>query len=251
MKIPIYKKAIQQTVWASLFLPAILLSPAALALADDHLHDHGDNPVLTRVIIDQLEIRNADGTNPIALEAQAWIGKDLNKLWLKTDVERRDGETEEAEIQALYSRALAPFWDVQMGVRYDAKPTPSRTWGVIGVQGLAPYWFEIDTALFVGESGRTAARFSAEYELLFTQKLILTPSVEVNVYGQNDVETATGSGLSDAKAGFRLRYEIRRELAPYIGVNWNKKFGSTADVVQSRGEAVSDTELVVGLRAWF
>ena len=249
MKTAIWKKTILKTACASLLLPA------TLAFADDHSHDHphdhGDNPVLTQVIIDQLELRNADGANPIALEAQAWIGKDLNKLWLKTDIEQRDGETEEAEVQALYSRALAPFWDIQMGVRYDAKPTPTRTWGVIGVQGLAPYWFEMDTALFVGESGRTAVRFSAEYELLFTQKLILTPSVDVNVYGQNDVETGTGSGLSDAKAGLRLRYEIRREFAPYVGVKWNKKFGSTAEFARSKGEVVSDTELVVGLRVWF
>jgi copper resistance protein B len=249
MKIEIWKKTILKTACASLLLPA------TLAFADDHSHDHphdhGDNPVLTRVIIDQLEIRNADGANPIAVEAQAWIGNDLNKLWLKTDVERRDGETEEAEVQALYSRALVPFWDIQMGVRYDAKPTPTRTWGVIGIQGLAPYWFEMDTALFVGESGRTAARFSAEYELLFTQKLIFTPNLEVNLYGQNDAETGTGSGLSDVKAGLRLRYEIRREFAPYVGINWNKSFGNTAEFVKSQGEAVSDTALVVGLRVWF
>ena len=165
----------------------VLMLPTAPLRANEHAHDHGDDPVLTRLIVEQLELRDDEGTQPVALEAQAWIGKDLNKLWLKTDVERRDGKTEEAEVQALYSRAIAPFWDIQMGVRYDSKPTPTRTWGVIGVQGLAPYWFDIDTALFIGESGRTAARFSAEYELLFTQKLILTPNVEVNVYGQNDV----------------------------------------------------------------
>jgi copper resistance protein B len=249
MKIAILKKTILKTACVSLLLPA------TLAFADDHSHDdphdHGDNPVLTRVIIDQLEMRNADGANPMGLEAQAWIGKDLNKLWLKTDIERRDGETEEAEVQALYSRVIAPFWDIQTGVRYDAKPTPTRTWGVIGLQGLAPYWFDVDTALFVGESGRIAARFSAEYELLFTQRLILTPNVEINVYGQNDAETGTGSGLSDVKAGLRLRYEIRREFAPYAGINWNKKFGNTAEFVKRQGEAVSDTELVVGLRVWF
>lgn len=245
MKIAVLKKNVLKTACASLLLPA------TLALADDHPHDHGDNPMLTRVIIDQLEMRDSEGQNPMALEAQAWIGKDLNKLWLKIDVERREGKTEEAEVQALYSRALAPFWDIQMGVRYDNKPTPIRTWGVIGVQGLAPYWFDIDTALFIGESGHTAARFSAEYELLFTQQLILTPNVEVNMYGQNDEETGTGSGLSDVTTGLRLRYEIRRELAPYIGVNWHKKFGNTADFVKSHGEAVSDTELVVGLRIWF
>jgi copper resistance protein B len=229
----------------ALMLPAVPLS------ANEHAHDHGDDPILTRLIVDQLEIRDDEGNEPVALEAQAWIGKDLNKLWLKTDVERRDGKTEEAEVQALYSRAIAPFWDIQMGVRYDSKPTPTRTWGAIGVQGLSPYWFDVDTALFIGESGHTAARFSAEYELLFTQRWILSPSVEINVYGQNDAETGTGSGLSEAQAGLRLRYEIRREFAPYIGVNWNKQFGNTADFAKASGEAVSDTQWVVGLHVWF
>lgn len=248
MTIAMWKKSFLQTAYAALLLPASL---AFAAEEHDHPHDHGDDPVLSRVIVDQLEIRDADGENPLALDAQAWIGKDLNKLWFKTDIERRDGETEEAEIQALYSRAISPFWNVQMGVRQDAKPTPSRGWGVLGVQGLAPYWFEVEAGLFVGESGRVAARFSAEYELLLTQQLILVPSIEVNMYGQNDTETATGSGLADANAGLRLRYEIRREFAPYIGINWSRTFGNTADFVESNGEAVSDAELVVGLRAWF
>ncbi len=239
-----WKKAIA----AKITLIALML-PAATLSADGHLHDHGDNPLLTRVIVDQLEMRDNEGTESVALEAQAWIGKDLNKLWLKTDVERSASETEEAEVQALYSRGLTPFWDLQTGVRHDSKP--NRAWGVIGMQGLAPYWFDIDAALFIGESGHTAARFSAEYELLFTQRLVLTPELEVNFYGQNDAETGNGSGLSDASAGLRLRYEIRREFAPYVGINWNKKFGNAADFVRSNGEAVSDTEFVVGLHAWF
>jgi copper resistance protein B len=251
MQLTMLRKAIQKTACARLLLPATMLLPASWALADDHPHDHGDNPLLTTVIVDQLEMRNADGANPTVLQAQAWIGKDLNKLWLKTDVEQRDGKTEEAEVQALYSRAIAPFWDIQMGVRYDGKPTPTRTWAVIGVQGLAPYWFDIDTELFVGESGRTAARFSIEYDRLFTQRLILSHYFESNFYGQNDAETGTGSGLADLEAGLRLRYEIRREFAPYVGINWSKKFGNTAEFVKSQGKAVSDTELVVGLRAWF
>ena len=248
MTITILKKTFKQTAYAALLLQASL---ALAAEEHDHPHDHGDDPFLTRVIIDQLEIRDADGPNPTAMEAQAWVGKDLNKLWLKTNIERRDGETEEAEIQALYSRAISPFWNAQIGARQDATPAPSRNWGVIGVQGLAPYWFEVEAGLFVGESGRVAARFSAEYELLLTQQLILMPSVEVNMYGQNDAETGTGSGLADATAGLRLRYEIRREFAPYVGINWDKKFGNTANFAKGNSETVSDTAFVVGLRAWF
>jgi copper resistance protein B len=247
------KKIILKKTVLKKSLMTLLLSTSLLSL---NIYSHeNDDPILTRVMLDQLELRNSDGANPSALEGQVWIGKDLNKLWLKTDVERRKSVTETAEVQALYSHAITAFWDAQIGLRHDAKPTPIRSWGVIGLQGLAPYWFDIDTALFVGESGRIAARFSAEYELLLTQRLILTPKVEVNVFGQNDAETGTSSGLSDAKAGLRLRYEIRREFAPYLGVNWNKTFGgkkqnSSTELVKSQGES-RGTEWVVGLRIWF
>ena len=229
------------------FLSALLLLGAVnLALAGVE-----DDPLLGKVMIDQLEVRDADENNPVVLAAQGWLGKDLQKLWFKADVERVDGETEEAELQALYSQAIAPYWDVQVGMRQDFQPTPSRTWAVIGLQGLAPYFFEIDTALFIGESGRTALRLEAEYELLFTQRLILTPEIEVNIYGQNDADIGIGSGLSDIEAGLRLRYEIRREFAPYIGVNWNKSFGDTADFARSAGEETDDLQWVIGVRVWF
>lgn len=211
----------------------------------------GDDPLLAKVMIDQLEWRDSNATDTYVLEGQAWIGKDLHKLWLKTDIEYTDGETEEAELQALYSRAIAPYWDVQIGLRQDLKPTPTREWGVIGIEGLAPYYFEIDAALFIGDSGDTAARLSLEYEWMFTQKLVLSPEVSLNFYGQNDSDYQTGSGLSDAKAGLRLRYEIRREFAPYIGVNWTKSFGNTADFVREHGEETSDTQAVAGVRIWF
>jgi copper resistance protein B len=249
MKNTATKKLIATALAASLWLPA------AFATAEDHsdeqMHDHGDNPVITKVMLDKLELQNADGANPTLVEAQAWIGKDLNKLWLKTDIEKRTDEIEDAELQALYSHAIAPFWDLQLGLRQDQKPTPSRTWGVLGVQGLAPYFFEVDAALFIGEAGRSAARFSAEYDLLFTQRLILSPELEVNLYGQNDAATGKGSGLSDIKGGIRLRYEICREFAPYLGVNWNRKFGASADYAQSTQQTVSDANLVIGLRLWF
>lgn len=218
---------------------------------EEHLHDHGDDPVVTKVMFDQLELHNDDGANPFVVDAQVWIGKDLNKFWLKTDIEKRDDEIEEAEVQALYSRAIAPYWDLQIGVRQDLKPSPTHTWGVLGIQGLTPYFFEVDAALFVGESGNTALRLSAEYELLFTQTLILSSEMEVNLYGQDDWETGTGSGLSDLTAGLRLRYEIKREFAPYIGVEWHKKMGDTANLAELKGETSSDTSLVAGVRIWF
>ncbi|RYY73448.1 MAG: copper resistance protein B [Gammaproteobacteria bacterium] len=215
------------------------------------MHDHEDNPTLAKVMFDQLEFRNGGGDNQFVMDAQAWIGKDLNKFWLKADIEQSDGETEEAELHALYSRAITSYWDLQIGLREDIKPKPTDSWGVIGVHGLAPYFFELDAAFFVGESGDTAARFSAEYELLFTQRLILSPEFEFNLYGQRDTRKMTGAGLSDVNAGLRLRYEIFREFAPYIGVHWNKKFGETADFSRISDEATSDTQVVAGIRAWF
>jgi len=212
-----------------------------------------DDPLLTKFMFDQLEFRDSDEDNPFILEGQFWLGHDLEKLWIKTEFESVDGETKEAELQALYSKAIAPYWDFQVGVRRDFEldSLPGRSWGVIGFQGLAPYYFEVDTALFIGESGRTALRLEAEYELLFTQRLILTPEIEVNFYGQNDEIARMGSGLSDVELGLRLRYEIRREFAPYIGLNWSKKFGNSANFSRLDGLDVSDTEFVLGFRAWF
>lgn len=238
-------------------LKKLSLSILATSLLNLPVFAHeGDDPLLAKVMIDQLEWRDSEDANnqsidTYVLEGQAWIGKDLNKFWLKTDIEYVDGETEEAEIQALYSRAIAPFWDLQIGLRQDLKPEPTREWGVIGIEGLAPYFFEIAAALFVGESGATAARISAEYELMFTQKLVLSPEISLNFYGQNDSEYQTGSGLSDVNLGLRLRYEIRREFAPYIGVNWSKSYGNTADFVREHGEEVSDAQAVAGVRVWF
>jgi copper resistance protein B len=212
-----------------------------------------DDPLVTKTMINQLETRSTDGPDPLVLEADFWIGYDLEKLWFKADVERVDGETEEFELQALYSRAIAPYWDFQAGIRKDFNPssTPDREWLVMGFNGLAPYFFEIDTALFIGDKGRLGLRLEAEYEILFTQKLILAPEITANFYSKDDDETEIGSGLSDLQLGIRLRYEIVREFAPYIGVNWNKKYGQTADYASANGEDVSDSQIVVGFRAWF
>lgn len=210
-----------------------------------------DDPIIAKVMIDQLETRITDGDDPTVLEGMLWIGRDLNKLVIKADVEQVKGETEELELQALYSRAIAPYWDFQLGVRQDQKPTPERNWLAIGFMGLAPYWFEIDSTLFIGESDQVGLRLSAEYEWMITQRWVLSPEVEVNLHSKDDEATGTGSGLSDSQVGLRLRYEIRREFAPYIGVNWNRKYGNTATFAKHEGEKVDDTQVVVGVRAWF
>jgi copper resistance protein B len=223
----------------------------AIGLSTTALAGGKDNPLVYQVMIDKLEIRNTDGSNPVVLDAEAWIGKDLNKFWFKTEVEYVDSETEEAEVQFLYSRAIAPFWDFQAGWRRDIRPEPDRDYLVLGFEGLAPYLFEVDAGLFIGESGQVGARLDAEYEYMFTQKLVLSPEIEMNVYSKDDEEVGIGSGLSDMELGLRLRYEVRREFAPYIGVNWSKSFGKTADFAKNEGEDTSDVQFVLGIRAWF
>lgn len=210
-----------------------------------------DDPLLASLMFDQLEYRDTAGHNPMVWGVQGWVGKDLNKLWLKTEGERAEGVSEEVELQLLYGRAITPYWDLLLGWRHDNLPRPVRDWAIVTLQGLAPYWIETDASLFLGESGHSAIRFEVEYELMLTQKWVLSPEIELNLYGKSDSERGVGSGLSDAEIGLRLRYEIRREFAPYIGVNWEKLFGDTADLARDEGEKTEQGQWVIGIRAWF
>ena len=210
-----------------------------------------DDPVVTKVMIDQLENRYVKGEEQLVLEGNVWIGKDLEKLMIKADVEQVKGVTHELELQALYSRAIDPYWDFQVGVRQDMEPTPVKNWLAVGFMGVAPYWFEIDSTLFIGESNQVGLRFAAEYEWMITQRWVLSPEFEFNIHSKDDEATGTGSGLSDSQLGLRLRYEVKREFAPYIGINWNNKYGNTATFAKNEGEEVSSTQFVAGIRAWF
>lgn len=232
------------TGMAVFLMMGILFATNATAMGND-------DPLLTMLKIDQLEITDISDNNDLAWDAQAWIGRDLNKFWIKTEGERSDSEIEEAELQLLYSKAIAPYWDTQIGWRHDTRPTPNRDWLVLGVQGVAPYFFETDIAVFIGEGGIVGLRTEWEYELLLTQKWVLTPEVEANFFSKNDSQVGLGSGLSDIEIGLRLRYEIRREFAPYIGIEWQKSFGDTADFAREEGERTSDTKWVAGIRLWF
>lgn len=211
-----------------------------------------DDPVLGKVMIDQLETRRTEGNDPWVLEADAWIGKDWHKAWFKADVEYVDSETEQADVQARYSRAIAPFWDFQLGLRHDFKPDEeTRDWAVLGFRGLAPYFFDMDAAFYVGENGRTQLSFDTEYEIMLTQRWVLAPELQVNLFGKKDPARGHGSGLSDLELGLRLRYEIRREFAPYIGMNLESKWGGTADLAKDEGKDTRDIQYVAGIRAWF
>lgn len=204
------------------------------------------------MLVDRLEYQTNEGDSLLVWDAQGWLGGDSDKFWFKTEGEQAlGGDLEEAEIQGLYSRAITSFWDLQMGVRYDFEHGPSRTYGVIGVQGLAPYWFEIDAALFVSEHGDLSARIEVEYDVLITQRLIAQPRAELNFAFQDVDELGVGSGLSTAELGLRLRYEIEREFAPYVGVSWTRSLGSTADFARDDGGNVSSVSFVAGIRLWF
>jgi copper resistance protein B len=220
-------------------------SEAAPAVAhDDHMmgaHYSG------KLLLDKLEVTDSDTQH---WDAQLYYGGDIHKLWLKSEGERDDSHTEQAEVQALYSRAISPFFDAQIGLRHDLQPHPTRDWLTIGLQGLAPYFFETEATLFVGDEGRSALRLKAEYDLLFTQRLILSPQIELNACGKDDPEPGLGSGVSDLEFGLRLRYEIRREFAPYIGVVWSHQFGDTADYTRANGGDTQDVQWVAGVKFW-
>jgi len=231
----------------SILLIAIVLMTPVMAFSGGM----NDDPLLTMVIVDQFEVRTADGSDALAWDAEGWIGKDLHKLWIKTDGAYSDDSVQETELQVLYSRAIKPFWDVQFGWRGDLRPTPERNWLTFGFKGLAPYFFDVDTAVFIGSDGDVSARLQAEYEIMLTQRLILVPEIELNLYGQDDPAVGIGSGFSEIEVGIRLRYEIRREFAPYIGLNWTRQYGATADYAREEGEEVDNLQFVFGLRLWF
>lgn len=207
----------------------------------------------TALIIDRLEAGFGDGGDTYLWDVQGWSGGDINRFWWKSEGEGEfGGALEEAELQALYSRAVTPFWDVQAGVRQDFRPDGDDTTHlVLGLQGLAPYWFEIDAAAFLSTKGDLTARVEAEYDQRLTQRLILQPRLEIDASASDVPELEIGSGLSSIEAGLRLRYEFRKEFAPYVGVEWSRALGNTADYIEARGGEAEDTRVVVGLKAWF
>lgn len=220
-----------------------LAGPRQLRMADEHN--------FASLLVDRLERVDTRDATFTTYDAQAWFGRDYNRFIIKAEGDYADGDIAESSTELLYGRAIASYWDAQVGVRHDTGEGPDRNWLAFGVQGLAPYWFELDTTAYVGSNGRTALTVEAEYELLITQRLVLQPHAELALYGKSDRANGIGSGLTDARFGLRLRYEFSRQFAPYVGVEWANKFGQTADFARDEGAPTRETRYVLGVRFWF
>lgn len=213
--------------------------------------EHGGGN-FSQVMFNLAEYQVRDGRDGFRWDGEGWFGGDINRLVVKSEGSGGFGEgVEDAEIQALYSRAIGPYFNLQAGVRHDIMPNPSRTYATVGFEGLAPYWFEVEGALFLSDRGDLLARVEGYYDQRITQRLVLQPRAELNFAAQDVPETGTGAGLSDVELGLRLRYEVTREFAPYIGVSWDRRIGDTARYARIAGEGAGATSFVIGVRTWF
>ena len=232
-------------------IPQITDTDRAAAFPDVAGHAVHDTSVHWFALVDRLETWDEDEGTPIAWEGSGWIGTDLDRAWIRTEGEALDGNVESANVEVLYGRAIARWWDAVVGIRHDFGNDPSQTFAAVGVIGLAPYMFEVEATAYVGESGQTGVGVEAEYETLITNRLILQSVIEAQARGKDDPARGIGSGLSKVEGGFRLRYEFTRKFAPYIGIVRERVFGETADLRNAQGAEVDDTRFVVGLRTWF
>lgn len=214
-------------------------------------HSAHDRRIVRMLRFDRLEAVDGDEGPGLAWESSAWVGNDWHRLLLRSEGERSGGETEAADLEVLYLRPVSRWWEGVVGLRHDFAPGGSQTWLAAGVTGLAPQWIELQATAYLGESGQLAARVEAEYELLLSNRLVLQPLLELEAHSQSDPARGIGSGLSSAEFGLRLRYELDRRFAPYVGLVRELHFGETADLRRAHGEPSADTLLVAGVRFWF
>ena len=230
-------------------IPPITDADRAAAQPPAHGHEHGGDAI-GYLLFDRLEAWNDDGDGQ-AWEAQGWFGNDHHRLWLRSEGEREDGSTSHADVEVLYGRPIARWWDMVAGVHHDFAPGAARDRAAIGVIGTAPYKFEVEATGYLDASGRLSARIEAEYELLLTNRLILQPMIEAEWHARDDRSRGIGAGVSKAETGLRLRYEITRRFAPYVGLVHERSFGKTADLRRDEGDGVRETRVVAGIRFWF
>lgn len=232
-------------------IPPLTDADRAAAVPPEEGHPAHDNHIHGFLLLDQLEVFDDDDEPGQAWDIQGWLGTDINRLWLRSEGERANNRTHSAQLELFYGRSISAWWDVLAGVRHDARPKQARTFAAFGIQGTAPQWLELELTAYVGEGGRTALRLDADYELNFTSRLILQWQVQLDAHGKNDSSRGIGSGLSLASTGARLRYEFTRRFAPYLGVEYERAIGKTADLHRLAGEPAGDTRVVAGIRTWF
>lgn len=226
--------------------------PARMARSRADLRKESGDFSARAVLFDLAEYQAREGGDGYRWQNEAWLGGDIGRLVLRSEGEGTFGEPIEAlELQALYSHALDPFWDVKVGLRHDVVPNPSRTHAVIGIEGDAPYWLDVEAHLFLSDQGEVTARLEASHDLLITQRLILRPSAELDISAQDMPDIGVGQGVSTVEAGMRLRYEVVPEFAPYLGFEWHRKLGQTAAYARAEGETSGSSQLVAGVRFWF
>ena len=214
-------------------------------------HQVHDQALNWAVIVDKLEYQNFESSSALNWNATAWVGGDIDRLWLRTEGEREQGKTHKAELQALWGHAVSPWWELVAGVRQDFKPASGQAWAAFGIQGTPLYGVELQATAYAGERQQTALRLEAAYAMLLTNRWILEPTLEANLYGRNDAGREQGAGLADSEVGLRLRYEITRGFAPYVGVSFNRLHGKRADQAREDGEDLGQTRLVAGIRLRF
>ena len=226
--------------------------PDAMHMGRHHLAEFHGGQKLYQIMFNVAEAQFREGRDGFEWDAAAWYGGDINRLWLKSEGEGEfGGPVEQAEVQALYSRAIGPYFNLQGGDRDDFEPAPSRASADIGVEGRAPSFFDIEGTLFLSHKGEFLARAEASYDQRITQRLILQPNVEINFAAQDIPELRLGAGLTEIEAALRLRYDIRREFAPYVGVQYRRSFGDTRRFLRAAGEDAGGWSFVTGIRAWF
>jgi len=211
----------------------------------------GDEHNFASLLFDRLESVRTSDTTATVYDLMAWYGRDYDRAVLKAEGHIEDGKAEESSLELVWSHAIMAYWDTQLGIRHDSGVGPDRNWLAFGVKGLAPYWFEVDATAYIGTEGRTAMGIEAEYEIPFTQQLILQPRIETMLYGKEDIENGIGKGLAEITLGMRLRYEFIREFGPYIGVEWKSLQGETASMARDAGLDTRETLYIAGVRMWF
>lgn len=232
-------------------IPAPTAEEIAAAFAPLQAHAMHGAGINHYILLDRLEAIDTDRGTGQDWEARAWIGGDIDRLWLRSEGARDNGRSQSASLEAFYGHAISPWWDLLVGARQDLAPGDRRSWAAVGVQGLAPYKFETEATLYLGNGGRAALRLEGEYDVLLTNRLILQPRVEADVALTDDDRRGIGSGLEQVEAGVRLRYEFTRRFAPYIGWVHTRSFGDTARRAALEGERPRDNQFVAGIRLWF